>query len=143
MQVPSLITHLGQDMPQVERGAKLRRSSQAELAQDSCRWGAGAGKLSLRLAQAPQGRCSHSWGQGCLGAVLGGDALCCAPQVANTDVGWTLGYMLNLTNLIPAEGLQHSKGHPPSLWAGAVSFIVLATVTALVAILLQCLWKSK
>ncbi|NXX44966.1 ENTP8 diphosphohydrolase, partial [Tricholaema leucomelas] len=46
-------------------------------------------------------------------------------QVANTDIGWTLGYMLNLTNLIPAEGLQHSKGHQPGLWAGAVSFIVL------------------
>ncbi|NXR14627.1 ENTP8 diphosphohydrolase, partial [Semnornis frantzii] len=64
-------------------------------------------------------------------------------QAANTDIGWTLGYMLNLTNLIPAEGLQHIKGHQPSLWAGSVSFIVLAMVTGLVAILLQCLWKSK
>ncbi|NXN09072.1 ENTP8 diphosphohydrolase, partial [Indicator maculatus] len=58
-------------------------------------------------------------------------------QAANTDIGWTLGYMLNLTNMIPAEGLDHIKGHQPSLWAGAVSFIVLALLTGLVAACLQ------
>ncbi|XP_009874387.1 PREDICTED: ectonucleoside triphosphate diphosphohydrolase 8-like, partial [Apaloderma vittatum] len=31
-------------------------------------------------------------------------------QAANTDIGWTLGYMLNLTNMIPAEALEHVKG---------------------------------
>ncbi|NXW09282.1 ENTP8 diphosphohydrolase, partial [Fregetta grallaria] len=49
-------------------------------------------------------------------------------QAANTDIGWTLGFMLNFTNMIPAEALEHIKGHQPSLWAGAVSFIVLAIV---------------
>ncbi|NXJ79040.1 ENTP8 diphosphohydrolase, partial [Trogon melanurus] len=49
-------------------------------------------------------------------------------QAANTDIGWTLGYMLNLTNMIPAEALERVKGHQPSLWAAAVSFIVLAIV---------------
>ncbi|NXF45245.1 ENTP8 diphosphohydrolase, partial [Oceanites oceanicus] len=49
-------------------------------------------------------------------------------QAANTDIGWTLGFMLNFTNMIPAEALEHIKGHQPSLWAGAVSFIVLAMV---------------
>ncbi|NXK70190.1 ENTP8 diphosphohydrolase, partial [Sylvietta virens] len=49
-------------------------------------------------------------------------------QAANTDIGWTLGFMLNFTNMIPAEALQHVKGHQPGLWAGAVSFLVLAIV---------------
>lgn len=66
-----------------------------------------------------------------------------SPQAGNTDIGWTLGFMLNLTNTIPTEALEHIKGQQPSLWAGAISFIVLAIVTGLVAILLQCFWKSK
>ncbi|NWU93340.1 ENTP8 diphosphohydrolase, partial [Upupa epops] len=49
-------------------------------------------------------------------------------QAANTDIGWTLGFMLNFTNMIPMEAQEHVKGHQPSLWAGAVSFIVLALV---------------
>ncbi|NWX06415.1 ENTP8 diphosphohydrolase, partial [Caloenas nicobarica] len=49
-------------------------------------------------------------------------------QAANTDIGWTLGFMLNFTNMIPTEALEQVKGHQPSLWAGAVSFIVLAVV---------------
>ncbi|NXM01670.1 ENTP8 diphosphohydrolase, partial [Tyrannus savana] len=49
-------------------------------------------------------------------------------QAANTDIGWTLGFMLNFTNMIPAEPLELVKGHQPGLWAGAVSFIVLALV---------------
>lgn len=66
-----------------------------------------------------------------------------SPQAANTDIGWTLGFMLNFTNTIPTEALEHVKGHQPSLWAGAVSFIVLAIVAGLVAALLQCFWKTK
>ncbi|NWR39152.1 ENTP8 diphosphohydrolase, partial [Tachuris rubrigastra] len=50
-------------------------------------------------------------------------------QAANTDIGWTLGFMLNFTNMIPAEPLELVKGHQPGLWAGTVSFIVLALLT--------------
>ncbi|NXX97968.1 ENTP8 diphosphohydrolase, partial [Centropus bengalensis] len=57
-------------------------------------------------------------------------------QAANTDIGWTLGFMLNLTNMIPTGALELVKGHQPSLWAAAVSFIVLAIVAGLVAALL-------
>uniref|UniRef100_A0A8D2MTC4 Ectonucleoside triphosphate diphosphohydrolase 8 n=1 Tax=Zonotrichia albicollis TaxID=44394 RepID=A0A8D2MTC4_ZONAL len=64
-------------------------------------------------------------------------------QAANTDIGWTLGFMLNLTNMIPAEALQQVKGHQPGLWAGAVSFLVLAIVAGLVAAFLHCFWKTK
>ncbi|RLW00416.1 hypothetical protein DV515_00008963 [Chloebia gouldiae] len=64
-------------------------------------------------------------------------------QAANTDIGWTLGFMLNVTNMIPAEVLQHVKGHQPGLWAGAVSFLVLAIMAGLVAVFLHCFWKTK
>nr|XP_009666387.1 PREDICTED: ectonucleoside triphosphate diphosphohydrolase 8 [Struthio camelus australis] len=64
-------------------------------------------------------------------------------QAANTDIGWTLGFMLNLTNMIPAEALVHVKGQQPGLWASAIFFIVLTTVVGLVAIFLQCFWKPK
>ncbi|XP_010190391.1 PREDICTED: LOW QUALITY PROTEIN: ectonucleoside triphosphate diphosphohydrolase 8-like [Mesitornis unicolor] len=64
-------------------------------------------------------------------------------QAANTDIGWTLGFMLNLTNMIPTEAQEHIKGHQPGLWAGAVSFIVLAIMAGLVAVFLQCFWKTK
>ncbi|XP_069729203.1 ectonucleoside triphosphate diphosphohydrolase 8-like [Phaenicophaeus curvirostris] len=64
-------------------------------------------------------------------------------QAANTDIGWTLGFMLNFTNMIPTEALELVKGQQPSLWAGAVSLIVLAIVAALVAAFLQCFWKTK
>uniref|UniRef100_A0A8B9YYB8 Ectonucleoside triphosphate diphosphohydrolase 8 n=1 Tax=Buteo japonicus TaxID=224669 RepID=A0A8B9YYB8_9AVES len=64
-------------------------------------------------------------------------------QAANTDIGWTLGFMLNFTNMIPTEALEHVKGHQPGLWAGAISFIVLAIVAGLVAVFLQCFWKTK
>lgn len=66
-----------------------------------------------------------------------------SPQAANTDIGWALGFMLNLTNTIPTEAPEQAKGHRPSLWAGAVSVIVLAIVTGLVAVFLQCCWKTK
>ncbi|XP_053940149.1 ectonucleoside triphosphate diphosphohydrolase 8-like isoform X3 [Cuculus canorus] len=64
-------------------------------------------------------------------------------QAANTDIGWTLGFMLNFTNMIPTEALELVKGHQPSLWAGAISLIVLAIVAGLVAAFLQCFWKTK
>ncbi|XP_037735360.1 ectonucleoside triphosphate diphosphohydrolase 8 isoform X3 [Chelonia mydas] len=41
-------------------------------------------------------------------------------QVAAVDVGWSLGYMLNLTNTIPLEAPDQVKGQRPDLWAAAV-----------------------
>ncbi|OXB80635.1 UNVERIFIED_CONTAM: hypothetical protein H355_005564 [Colinus virginianus] len=64
-------------------------------------------------------------------------------KAGNADIGWTLGFMLNLTNMIPTEPLELVKGQQPSLWAGAISFIVLATAAGMVTVLLQCFWKSK
>ncbi|NXE14629.1 ENTP8 diphosphohydrolase, partial [Lophotis ruficrista] len=57
-------------------------------------------------------------------------------QAGSASVGWTLGYMLNLTNLIPAEAPARMKGHVPSLWAAAVAFIILTLALGLAALLL-------
>lgn len=60
-------------------------------------------------------------------------------QAGSADVGWTLGYMLNLTNMVPAEAPARVKGHRPSLWAAAITFIILTLVLGLAALLLL-LW---
>ncbi|XP_010183961.1 PREDICTED: ectonucleoside triphosphate diphosphohydrolase 8-like, partial [Mesitornis unicolor] len=60
-------------------------------------------------------------------------------KAGSADIGWTLGYMLNLTNMIPAEAPARVKGHVPSLWALAVAFIVLTLALGLAALLLL-LW---
>ncbi|NXY20433.1 ENTP8 diphosphohydrolase, partial [Atrichornis clamosus] len=57
-------------------------------------------------------------------------------KAGSADVGWTLGYMLNLTNRIPAEAPARVKGHRPSLWAAAIIFIILTLVLGLAALLL-------
>ncbi|NXK28632.1 ENTP8 diphosphohydrolase, partial [Arenaria interpres] len=57
-------------------------------------------------------------------------------EAGSASVGWTLGYMLNLTNMIPAEAPARVKGHIPSLWAAAVAFIVLTFALGLAALLL-------
>ncbi|NWV79954.1 ENTP8 diphosphohydrolase, partial [Dasyornis broadbenti] len=57
-------------------------------------------------------------------------------KAGSADVGWTLGYMLNLTNMIPAESPARVKGHRPSLWAAAITFIILTLILGLAALLL-------
>ncbi|XP_076870569.1 ectonucleoside triphosphate diphosphohydrolase 8 [Brachyhypopomus gauderio] len=64
-------------------------------------------------------------------------------QVADSDIGWTLGYMLNLTNLISSDlplvvtGVQHSQ------WAAEVSFIVFVLFLSLLILIVLCVWGSK
>ncbi|POI31231.1 hypothetical protein CIB84_005017 [Bambusicola thoracicus] len=60
-------------------------------------------------------------------------------KVGSTNVGWTLGYMLNLTNMIPAEAPLWVKGHTPSLWAAAIAFVTLTMALGLIA-LVVLLW---
>uniref|UniRef100_A0A8C0H722 Ectonucleoside triphosphate diphosphohydrolase 8 n=1 Tax=Chelonoidis abingdonii TaxID=106734 RepID=A0A8C0H722_CHEAB len=61
-------------------------------------------------------------------------------QAANTDIGWTLGYMLNLTNKIPAEAPEQVKGQQHGLWAAAIFFIVLTLAVCLIGLLIYILW---
>lgn len=69
----------------------------------------------------------------------GGDHAMLFPQAGETSIGWALGYMLNLTNMIPAEAPAQVKGHIPSLWAAAITFIILTLAMGIVALLLL-LW---
>ncbi|XP_056394297.1 ectonucleoside triphosphate diphosphohydrolase 8 [Hyla sarda] len=57
-------------------------------------------------------------------------------QAANTDIGWTLGYMLNLTNMIPSEAPSTMKVHNHSIWAAAIFFIVFSLALGLVMLIL-------
>ncbi|XP_053551963.1 ectonucleoside triphosphate diphosphohydrolase 8 [Bombina bombina] len=56
-------------------------------------------------------------------------------QAANTDIGWTLGYMLNLTNMIPSETGAIMKVHSHDIWVAAIFFIVITLVIALLMML--------
>ncbi|KAM3859457.1 ectonucleoside triphosphate diphosphohydrolase 1 [Diretmus argenteus] len=59
-------------------------------------------------------------------------------KIKGSDAGWTLGYMLNLTNMIPAE----APDSPPLPHAGYVSFVtIIALLLAVLFILcLRALW---
>ncbi|KAI2665278.1 Ectonucleoside triphosphate diphosphohydrolase 8 [Labeo rohita] len=57
-------------------------------------------------------------------------------RVADTDIGWTLGYMLNLTNMIPSEHPRAVTGVPHSQWAAQIFFIVFALFLSLLIIVI-------
>uniref|UniRef100_A0A8C8RH71 Ectonucleoside triphosphate diphosphohydrolase 8 n=1 Tax=Pelusios castaneus TaxID=367368 RepID=A0A8C8RH71_9SAUR len=61
-------------------------------------------------------------------------------KAANTDIGWTLGYMLNLTNMIPAAAPEQVKGQQAGLWTAAIFFLVLTLAVCLVTLLIYILW---
>ncbi|XP_063172079.1 ectonucleoside triphosphate diphosphohydrolase 8 [Candoia aspera] len=60
-------------------------------------------------------------------------------QAANSDIGWALGYMLNLTNMIPAEAPQLLKGHEEGIWAASIFFIVATLALCLLLLILHSL----
>ncbi|XP_049688987.1 ectonucleoside triphosphate diphosphohydrolase 8-like isoform X1 [Accipiter gentilis] len=63
------------------------------------------------------------------------------PQVANVDMGWTLGYMLNLTNMIPSETPQRVIGLQRSNWIAAT--VLLAVMLILIFCLLTVICCQK
>ncbi|XP_076125286.1 ectonucleoside triphosphate diphosphohydrolase 8 [Alosa pseudoharengus] len=62
-------------------------------------------------------------------------------KVADTDIGWTLGYMLNLTNLIPSKHPLVVTGVQRSQWAAEVFFIVFALFLSLVMVIFLIFWS--
>ncbi|XP_037735646.1 ectonucleoside triphosphate diphosphohydrolase 8 isoform X4 [Chelonia mydas] len=60
-------------------------------------------------------------------------------KAADTDIGWALGYVLNLTNMIPAEAPEQVKGQQRGLWAATIFFIVLTLAFCLVGLLIRFL----
>lgn len=60
-------------------------------------------------------------------------------KIKGSDAGWTLGYMLNLTNMIPAE----APDSPPLPYAGYVSLVTVMTLLIVFLFLLvslRALW---
>ncbi|XP_071981462.1 ectonucleoside triphosphate diphosphohydrolase 8-like [Engystomops pustulosus] len=57
-------------------------------------------------------------------------------QAANTDIGWTLGYMLNLTNMIPSEAPSSMRVQTYSVWVAAVFFVVFSLALVLLMLFL-------
>uniref|UniRef100_A0A8C4T1S7 Ectonucleoside triphosphate diphosphohydrolase 2 n=1 Tax=Erpetoichthys calabaricus TaxID=27687 RepID=A0A8C4T1S7_ERPCA len=57
-----------------------------------------------------------------------------APQAGDTSIGWALGYMLNLSNMIPAESLSWRKSTQYSAWALVMVLLVLVLLCAIVLI---------
>ncbi|KAM9082402.1 ectonucleoside triphosphate diphosphohydrolase 8 isoform 3-T3 [Megaptera novaeangliae] len=61
-------------------------------------------------------------------------------QAGGTDIGWTLGYMLNLTSLIPVEAPAQWRAQSYGVWVAGVVFLVL-TLTAILGATAVQLWR--
>ncbi|KAL2090965.1 hypothetical protein ACEWY4_013228 [Coilia grayii] len=64
-------------------------------------------------------------------------------QVADTDIGWTLGYMLNLTNMVASTRPLVVTGVQRSQWAAEVFFIVFALFLSLVLVMALVFWPYE
>ncbi|KFP83094.1 Ectonucleoside triphosphate diphosphohydrolase 2, partial [Acanthisitta chloris] len=53
-------------------------------------------------------------------------------KVGETSIGWALGYMLNLTNMIPAEKPSSHKSMLYNYWVILILLFVVTTLTSLV-----------
>ncbi|XP_059684630.1 ectonucleoside triphosphate diphosphohydrolase 2 isoform X2 [Gavia stellata] len=53
-------------------------------------------------------------------------------KAGETSIGWALGYMLNLTNMIPAEKPSSQKSMLYNCWVILILLFVLTTLTSLV-----------
>jgi len=53
------------------------------------------------------------------------------PQAGETSIGWALGYMLNLTNMIPAEKPSSHRSMLYNYWVMLILLFVAAGLTSL------------
>ncbi|XP_054356291.1 ectonucleoside triphosphate diphosphohydrolase 8 isoform X2 [Pongo pygmaeus] len=61
-------------------------------------------------------------------------------QAGGVDIGWTLGYMLNLTGMIPADAPAQRWAASDGIWVAKVVFMVLALVVVVGAASVQLFW---
>ncbi|XP_010017207.1 PREDICTED: LOW QUALITY PROTEIN: ectonucleoside triphosphate diphosphohydrolase 8-like, partial [Nestor notabilis] len=66
-----------------------------------------------------------------------------ARQVSDVDVGWTLGYVLNLTNMIPSEIPQRVVGLQRSNWIAATVLLATMLILTFCLLTLMCCQKSS
>ncbi|KFR03209.1 Ectonucleoside triphosphate diphosphohydrolase 8, partial [Opisthocomus hoazin] len=64
-------------------------------------------------------------------------------QVANVDVGWTLGYMLNLTSMIPSETPQRVVGLQRSKWIAATVLLAIMLILIFCLLAVICCQKNS
>ncbi|KFM10335.1 Ectonucleoside triphosphate diphosphohydrolase 8, partial [Aptenodytes forsteri] len=64
-------------------------------------------------------------------------------QVANIDVGWTLGYMLILTNMIPSETPQRVTGLQRSNWIAATVLLAIMLILIFCLLTVICCQKNS
>uniref|UniRef100_A0A3Q3Q5J0 Ectonucleoside triphosphate diphosphohydrolase 2b n=1 Tax=Monopterus albus TaxID=43700 RepID=A0A3Q3Q5J0_MONAL len=64
-------------------------------------------------------------------------------KAGDTSVGWALGYMLSLSNLLPAERLELRKALTPGAWGALIFLFVLLLVAVLVFIILRAHNRKK
>ncbi|NXI98899.1 ENTP8 diphosphohydrolase, partial [Psophia crepitans] len=64
-------------------------------------------------------------------------------QVSNVDVGWTLGYMLNLTNMIPSEAPQRVVGLQRSNWIAAAVLLAIMLILIFCLLTVLCFQKNS
>ncbi|XP_023371976.1 ectonucleoside triphosphate diphosphohydrolase 2 isoform X2 [Otolemur garnettii] len=86
--------------------------------------------------------CHQTWAEQLLSRGYGFDELAFRgvafqEKAADTAVGWALGYMLNLTNMIPADPPGLRKGTNFSSWVVLLLLFATALLAALVLLLLQ------
>uniref|UniRef100_A0A8D2J693 Ectonucleoside triphosphate diphosphohydrolase 3 n=1 Tax=Varanus komodoensis TaxID=61221 RepID=A0A8D2J693_VARKO len=59
-------------------------------------------------------------------------------EVGNSSIAWSLGYMLNLTNMIPAESDRIWFPMNPSLFAGLLFFFTAVVLLCLIFLVYSC-----
>ncbi|NXC86255.1 ENTP8 diphosphohydrolase, partial [Cercotrichas coryphoeus] len=64
-------------------------------------------------------------------------------QVANVDVGWTLGCMLNLTNIIPSEPLTAVTELPRSIWIAATVLLAIMLILTFCLLTAMCYQRNS
>lgn len=62
------------------------------------------------------------------------------PQAGGADIGWTLGYMLNLTNMLPAEAPARWQAQSQAVWVASVVLVALTLAAVLAVAAALMLW---
>lgn len=95
--------------------------------------------LEFRKQVQPPGLGRAGWAPRQLAAAL----TAVYPQAGDADIGWTLGYMLNLTSMIPARAPTQGRAQSCSVWAAGVVFTVLTLMAVLAATVAHILWHRE
>lgn len=61
-------------------------------------------------------------------------------QAGGADIGWTLGYMLNLTNMLPAEAPARWQAQSQAVWVASVVLVALTLAAVLAVAAALMLW---